>query len=137
MNTIRSTWIGWGTLCVAGGGAYYFAKKSINADRASRYEAEIKKKAQMAAMEAEHKRQPPSPAVPKKPISAPMDDPAFQRASNARFHNAADDVASPSAEASHDPAPTRHEPETEKERELEKGKYEAARPFRPPPGNRL
>ncbi|KAL4923757.1 uncharacterized protein BDV17DRAFT_232870 [Aspergillus undulatus] len=135
MNTIRSTWIGWGTLCVAGGGAYYFAKKSINADRASRFEAETKKKAQLAAMEAEHRRQ--SPPATNKPITAPMDDPAFKRASQARFQNAADDVASPSEEASHDPAPTRHEPETEQDRLLEKGKYEAARPFRPPPGNRL
>ncbi|KAL4864192.1 hypothetical protein BDV12DRAFT_176540 [Aspergillus spectabilis] len=134
MNTIRSTWIGWGTLCVAGGGAYYFAKKSINADRASRFEAEIKRKAQLAAMEAEDRRQT---STLNKPISTPSDDPAFKRANQARFQNASDDVASPSEEASHDPAATRHEPESEEDRLLEKGKYEAARPFRPPPGNRL
>ncbi|KAL4903427.1 hypothetical protein BDW74DRAFT_156375 [Aspergillus multicolor] len=133
MNTIRSTWVGWGTLCVAGGGAYYFAKKSINADRQSRFEADMKKKAQLAAMEAEHRRQTTRP----EPISSPSDDPSFKRASRARHQNAADDVASPSDEASHDPAPTRHEPETEDDRILEKGKYEASRPFRPPPGNRL
>merc|ERR1711939_770856 len=28
MNTVKSFWVGWGALCVAGGGAYYFAKKS-------------------------------------------------------------------------------------------------------------
>lgn len=135
MNTIRSTWLGWGTLCVAGGGAYYFAKKSINADRASRFEAEIKKKAQLAAVEAEHRRQ----TVKNEPaaIHTPSDDPSFKRANQARFQNASDDVASPSDEASHDPAPTRHEPDTEQDRLTEKGKYEAARPFRPPPGNRL
>ncbi|OJJ53895.1 hypothetical protein ASPSYDRAFT_136711 [Aspergillus sydowii CBS 593.65] len=135
MNTIRSTWVGWGTLCVAGGGAYYFAKKSINADRASRYEAEIKKKAQLAAAESEHRRQ----AVKNEPAAmhTPSDDPSFKRANQARFQNASDDVASPSDEASHDPAPTRHEPDTEQDRLTEKGKYEAARPFRPPPGNRL
>ncbi|EHA28518.1 hypothetical protein ASPNIDRAFT_143961, partial [Aspergillus niger ATCC 1015] len=109
--------IGWGTLCVAGGGAYYFAKKSINADRQTRFEAEVKRKAQLAAMEAEHRRQ-----------NAPNNAPTPMRA---------DDVASPSAEASHDPAPTRHEPETEAERVLEKSKYEATQPFRPPRGNRL
>lgn len=114
----------------AGGGAYYFAKKSINADRASRYEAELKKKAQLAAIEAEHRRQ-------SQPTTAPSENPNLQRANMARFQSATDDVASPSAEAGHDPAPTRHEPETEAERVLEKGKYEAAQPFRPPRGNRL
>ncbi|KAL3462569.1 hypothetical protein BJX64DRAFT_288260 [Aspergillus heterothallicus] len=135
MNTIRSTWIGWGTLCIAGGGAYYFAKKSINADRASRYEAEVKKKAQLAAMEAEHRHQ--AAVKQSQQITSPSEDPSYKRATQARFQNAADDVASPSEEASHDPAPTRHEPETEEDRLLEKGKYEATRPFRPPPGNRL
>jgi hypothetical protein len=125
--------VGWGALCVAGGGAYYFAKKSINADRASRYEAELKKKAQLAAMEAEHRRQ----STLNEPITAPSENPSLKRANMARFQSAADDVASPSAEAGHDPAPTRHEPETEAERVLEKGKYEATQPFRPPKGNRL
>jgi hypothetical protein len=114
----------------AGGGAYYFAKKSINADRQSRFEAEMKKKAQHAAMEAEHRRQ-------SQQTTAPSENPNLQRANMARFQSATDDVASPSAEAGHDPAPTRHEPETEADRVLEKGKYEAAQPFRPPKGNRL
>ncbi|KAL4977067.1 hypothetical protein BDW66DRAFT_41859 [Aspergillus desertorum] len=135
MNTIRSTWVGWGTLCVAGGGAYYFAKKSINADRQSRFEADMKKKAQLAAMEAEHRRQ--AAASKPEPVPSPSDNASYKRANRARHQNASDDVASPSEEASHDPAPTRHEPETEEDRLLEKGKYEAVRPFRPPPGNRL
>ena len=33
MNTVRSVWLGWGTLMVAGGTAYYFAKRDINAHR--------------------------------------------------------------------------------------------------------
>lgn len=33
MNTARSVWLGWTTLMVAGAGAYYFAKKDINAYR--------------------------------------------------------------------------------------------------------
>ena len=48
-----------------------------------------------------------------------------------------DDVGSPSAEASHDPAPTRHEPVTDEQRVNEKSKYEASEKFRPMKGNRL
>ncbi|KAJ5775160.1 uncharacterized protein N7511_000171 [Penicillium nucicola] len=132
MNTIRSTWVGWGTLCVAGGGAYYFAKQSINADRQSRFDAEIKRKAQMKAMEEEHKRQ-----TLYTPGPTPSDDASLKRANMTRLQNTADDVASPSTEASHDPAPTRHEPLTEADRVLEKGKYETSTPYRPPTGNRF
>ncbi|CRL29433.1 unnamed protein product [Penicillium camemberti] len=132
MNTIRSTWMGWGTLCLAGGGAYYFAKQSINADRQARFEAEVKRKAQMKQMENEHKRQAQSVSTP-----TPGNDTSSKRASMARFQNASDDAASPSAEASHDPAPTRHEPLTESDRVVEKGKYETAQPYRPPSGNRF
>ncbi|KAF7720220.1 Uncharacterized protein PECH_008555 [Penicillium ucsense] len=133
MNTIRSTWIGWGALCVAGGGAYYFAKQSINADRQARFEAEVSRKAQMKAMEAEHMRQTNLATTSQKPA----DDPSLKRANMTRYQHAADDVASPSTEVSHDPAPTRHEPMSETERVLEKGKYETVEPYRPPRGNRL
>ncbi|KAJ5099649.1 hypothetical protein N7532_006650 [Penicillium argentinense] len=133
MNTIRSTWVGWGTLCVAGGGAYYFAKQSINADRQARFEAEMKRKAQLKAMENDHKRQ----AAMTAPTPDSTDGASLKRANMTRFQNAADDVASPSAEASHDPAPTRHEPMTDDDRVLEKGKYETAQPFSPPRGNRF
>lgn len=54
-----------------------------------------------------------------------------------RFQNSQDAAASPSSEASYDPAPTRHEPETEAERVLEKSKYETSTPFRPPKGDRF
>jgi hypothetical protein len=37
---------GWGILCLAGGGAYYFAKRSINSDRAERAMAEEKRRQQ-------------------------------------------------------------------------------------------
>ncbi|KAJ5908559.1 hypothetical protein N7495_001241 [Penicillium taxi] len=134
MNTIKSNWIGWGSLCIACGSAYIFAKKSVNADRQSRFEADIKRKAQMKAMEDEHKRQQTG-----LPTSTPIpsDDSSLKRANMAAFQNAVDDAASPSAEASHDPAATRHEPLTDKDRVLEKSKYEAAEPFRPPRGNRF
>lgn len=83
-------------------------------------------------MEAEHRRQ-----VQASPQTKPSDDPSLKRANMTRFQSAADDVSSPSLEAGHDPAPTRHEPETEEERVLEKSKYETAAPFRPPKGNRF
>ncbi|EYE96909.1 DUF4748 domain-containing protein [Aspergillus ruber CBS 135680] len=54
MNTIRSTWLGWGVLCIAGGGAYIGARKSIDADRVSKHDALMKHKAQMAAMARAH-----------------------------------------------------------------------------------
>jgi hypothetical protein len=114
----------------AGGGAYYFAKQSINADRQARFEAEVKRKAQMKLMEEEHKRQALS-------MPAFTDDASSRRVNTARLQNGHDDVASPSIEASHDPAPTRHEPLTEADRLLEKGKYETAQPYRPPSGNRF
>ncbi|EED17944.1 conserved hypothetical protein [Talaromyces stipitatus ATCC 10500] len=131
MNTIRSTWYGWGALCVAGGGAYYFAKKSVNADRAARYEADMKRKAELAKMEAQDRRRAQE-------IRKPTDDPSLQRANaNSVSYTARDDVASPSREAGQDPAPTRHEPETDEQGLLEKSKYEATQPFRPPRGNRF
>ncbi|KAH0614632.1 uncharacterized protein H6S33_000268 [Morchella sextelata] len=37
MNTVKSFWVGWGSLIVAGGGAYYFAKQQINADRREKH----------------------------------------------------------------------------------------------------
>lgn len=40
MNTINSVYYGWGFLILCGGGSYYFAKRSINADRHSRASAE-------------------------------------------------------------------------------------------------
>ena len=33
MNSARSVWMGWGTLMAAGAGAYYYAKKDIDAHR--------------------------------------------------------------------------------------------------------
>ncbi|KKK19173.1 hypothetical protein AOCH_003367 [Aspergillus ochraceoroseus] len=125
MNTIRSTCRRWSLL---------LCKEVDQRDRASRHEAEMRRKAQLAAMEAEHRRQQ---AALSESITPPSQDPSLKRANLARLQNAPDDVASPSEEVGHDPAPTRHEPLTEEERLIEKGKYEATRPFRPPRGDRL
>ncbi|MCJ1367431.1 hypothetical protein MMC16_006564 [Acarospora aff. strigata] len=48
-----------------------------------------------------------------------------------------DDAGSPSSEASHDPAPTRHAPENDGQRVKEKSKYEAGEPFRAKKGDRF
>lgn len=88
----------------------------------------------MAALEAEHRQQ----EAIRQSTAPPTESPSLKRANTARLQSAlTEDGVSPSTEASLDPAPTRHEPETEEDRVLEKSKYETAQPFRPPKGNRL
>ncbi|RAL61583.1 hypothetical protein DID88_009621 [Monilinia fructigena] len=120
MNTIKSFWVGWGSLCVAGGSAYYFAKKSINADRAARFEADQKRKRQQEALEYSGKTGGYAG-------SATNGEPARS-----------DTVGSPSQEVSTiEPAPTRHAPEGEGQRVREKSKYEPVEPFRSKKGDRF
>ncbi|KAF8540246.1 hypothetical protein BDD12DRAFT_880902 [Trichophaea hybrida] len=102
MNTVKSFWYGWGALIVAGGGAYYFAKKDIDAERRRKH------------MELQRK----------------------QREQNMMYENEFNS-RSPAAEASSDPAPTRHEPQTEDQQVREKSKYEASEVFRSPKGDRF
>ncbi|KAI9828431.1 MAG: hypothetical protein M1832_002859 [Thelocarpon impressellum] len=116
MNTIKSFWVGWGSLIVAGAGAYYFAKKSITADRAERHEQDMRRKRLQDSLE---QRAPPKSLY-----------------SNERSR-ASDYAGSPSQEASSDPAPTRHAPENEGQRVKEKSKYEASEPFRAKRGDRF
>ncbi|KAI0407381.1 hypothetical protein F4802DRAFT_553487 [Xylaria palmicola] len=124
MNTVKSFWLGWGSLCVGGAGAYYFAKKSINADRAQRLEEAQRKWRMINALE-----QSDSSASPASPSSAapPTHDAPVST----------DFAGSPSQEASSDPAPTRHAPTTEGQRVFEKSKYESTTPFRSPKGDRF
>lgn len=97
----------------------------------------MKRKAQLAAIETEDRRRAAISTLPQE-TRKPTDDPSLQRASaSAISYTARDDVASPSREAGQDPAPTRHEPETDEEGLLEKSKYEATQTFRPPRGNRF
>ncbi|KAK4138650.1 hypothetical protein BT67DRAFT_17094 [Trichocladium antarcticum] len=110
MNTVKSFWMGWGSLCVAGGAAYYFAKKSINADRQTR-------------LEEQHRR---------RMMANSLENPATN-GSPART----DTAGSPSQESSSDPAPTRHAPATEGQRVVEKSKYESSVPFTSPKGDRF
>jgi len=100
MNTVKSFWLGWGSLIVAGGGAYYYAKKEINADR-----------------RAKHLRM------------------QQQQYENQMLYG--DHSVNPSTEATADPAPTRHAPETTEHRVREKSKYEASEPYQSPKGDRF
>ncbi|KAH7033092.1 uncharacterized protein B0I36DRAFT_361810 [Microdochium trichocladiopsis] len=124
MNTVKSFWLGWGSLCVAGGGAYYFAKRSINADRQAKMEETRRRKQMMQSLEY-------SDNIPSGPSSA-----SAIGSSNGSPPRT-DPAGSPSQEASSDPAPTRHAPSTEKERVFEKSKYESSTPFRSPKGDRF
>ncbi|TVY71163.1 hypothetical protein LSUE1_G005994 [Lachnellula suecica] len=113
MNTVRSFWVGWGSLCAAGGAAYYFAKKSINEDRATRFEADRRRREIQASLEYQ-----PSASSTKTPPRS-------------------DASGSPSQEANIDPAPTRHAPESEEQRVRMKSKYEPVEPFRAKKGDRF
>ncbi|ESZ98607.1 hypothetical protein SBOR_1057 [Sclerotinia borealis F-4128] len=99
MNTVKSFWVGWGSLCVAGGGAYYFAKQSINADRAARFEADQKRKRQQEALEYDA-------------ITG-----GYGGSGSNGGPAKSDTAGSPSQEVSTtEPAPTRHAPESEGQR---------------------
>ncbi|KAI1183797.1 hypothetical protein F5B17DRAFT_414685 [Nemania serpens] len=123
MNTVKSFWLGWGSLCVAGAGAYYFAKKSINADRAQRFEEAQRKKRMIESLE--HPGSYPSQSASS--ATSPNNDTPISN----------DFAGSPSREASSDPAPTRHAPTTEDQRVFEKSKYESSTPFKSPKGDRF
>lgn len=99
----------------AGGGAYFFAKRSINADKKARHEADLKRRRLTESLELSSK----SPSTKEK------------------RRKAVDHTSSPSSEASHDPAPTRHEVEVEAQKAREKPKYEASEPFRARKGDRF
>lgn len=102
---------------IAGGGAYYFAKQSINADRQTRFEAEQRRRRVQESLE----------------YSATNSAKAGTNGGAPR----SDSSGSPSQEATLDPAPTRHAPDSEGQRVREKSKYEAAEPFRAKKGDRF
>ncbi|KAJ2969153.1 hypothetical protein NQ176_g8820 [Zarea fungicola] len=83
MNTVKSFWLGWGSLCVAGAGAYYFAKREINADRLAKMEAQNRKRFDNRNMEYGASQ----PMTPSSAISKP------------------EYAGSPSAESNTDPSP--------------------------------
>ncbi|KAB5563228.1 hypothetical protein GE09DRAFT_1111487 [Coniochaeta sp. 2T2.1] len=123
-----------GSLCVAGAGAYVFAKRGINADRQARLDEHRRKKSMIDSLEY-------SDNVPSRPLSsATMGGSATPSSGNNNTNGSpvrTDMAGSPSYESNNDPAPTRHAPTTEEQRVFEKSKYEASVPFRSPKGDRF
>jgi Domain of unknown function (DUF4748) len=104
---------------VAGGGAYYFAKKSIDADKRSKYETLRQKKLRNAEIEERERV---------KQLQAEQ-----QRSTHSKANYKGQDYAgSPSDEASADPAPTGH-----RENGTPRSKYEPTQPYRSPRGDRF
>ncbi|KAK3064083.1 hypothetical protein LTS18_009186 [Coniosporium uncinatum] len=131
MNTIRSVGYGWGVLIVAGGGAYIFAKRSINADRSARLAAEQERYQRQEKLRQQEYilKAPPAPRSSQSLLGGK---------SNGTPGEGVDKMGvDPSMEASQDPAPTRHAPVSEGERVDEKSKYEAAAPWRSKKGDRF
>ncbi|KUI71291.1 hypothetical protein VM1G_06935 [Cytospora mali] len=124
MNTVKSFWLGWGSLCFAGAGAYVVAKRSINADRQARLEDQRKKKDMIASLEN-------SQNVHSQPVSS------SNTAGNYVNDGLPPKEFSPSREMDFDPAPVKHRPVTEHERIYGKSKYEAAEPYKNKKGDRF
>lgn len=103
----------------AGAGAFYFAKREINADRQAKLEQSRKKSENSRSLEY-----------------AAADPSATSGQSNGGPART-DSAGSPGQEASNDPAPTRHAPATESQRVAEKSKYESTAPYRSPKGDRF
>lgn len=101
----------------AGGGAYYYAKKSINAERQEKFERQQRFQQRNAELEYQNRI---SASATKPHSPPPLHDPS----------------GSPSAEKA-DPAPTRHAPDSEEAKIFEKSKYEASEPFRSKKGDRF
>ncbi|KAL8929458.1 MAG: hypothetical protein Q9208_001127 [Pyrenodesmia sp. 3 TL-2023] len=98
----------------SGGGAYFFAKRSINADKAARHEASMKRRG----------------------LSQPLEQNA-PKASSKGHQRKADEAGSPSTEASHDPAPTNHSSDNYNAKAQSQSKYEAVVPYRAKKGDRF
>jgi hypothetical protein len=142
-NSPRS--YGWATLIAAGGGAYYFAKKSINADRAAKADADRQKRARQFQLEQAHGLHGGSPASNATSSSPTVSPNAVVSANTAAPRSVGDkgavagqirredETTSPSVQANSDPAATRHAPE----KEGEKSKYEASDVFRSRKGDRF
>jgi hypothetical protein len=103
---------------VAGGGAYYFAKKSINADRTARFEAEQRRRRIQESLEYS--------------ANAPS-----QTTTTSGIGGSVKNGGSPGRESTLDPAAAQHAPDPEGQRLREKSKYETNEPFRAKKGDRF
>jgi len=126
MNTIRSVWYGWASLIVAAGVGYGLAKRSINQDKASRVGSDRERAAEQARLKELELRYR---------VEQEMLDGKAQgrRGRTSRM----DHAGSPSPEAGTDPTPTRHAPETEAQKGLEKSKFAATEVYRSKKGDRF
>jgi hypothetical protein len=105
---------------IAGGAAYFFAKRSINEDRQTRFREQEEKRRRLAALEQSY-GQPNAPSSTQKTGAK----------------SPSDISGSPSLESTLDPAPIRHAPESENQRLREKSKYEASEPYTARKGDRF
>ncbi|KAK6509765.1 hypothetical protein TWF481_004495 [Arthrobotrys musiformis] len=112
MNTVKSFWIGWGSLIVGGGAAYYFAKQSIDADRREKHMQRILLQRRNEELETIGHS-----------TSTPVESPR-------------DHLAAQLSELQ-EPAPTRHTPDNEEERVASKSKFEASQPYKARRGDRF
>lgn len=109
----------------AGAGAYYFAKRSVNAERQSNLQKEREK----AAVQAKLREQEQELRDGRRFPSAPQN--------NGNGLNG-DATGNPSKETSAtDPASARHASEMERQRVAEKSKYEASEVWRSKKGDRF
>lgn len=137
MNTIRSTYYGWGVLCLAGGGAYYFAKRQINADRQEKFEKYMKKQTRQTSSERQSILEQAAEQATG-PVAGGVRGSSGSGSSSGRKREVTlDHVGSPSAEASEDAAAVGHAPVSGEERVRERSKYEAAEPYRSRKGDRF
>ncbi|EMC94128.1 hypothetical protein BAUCODRAFT_150335 [Baudoinia panamericana UAMH 10762] len=133
MNTIRSVGYGWVVLIIAGGGSYYFAKRSVNADRTERAEAEEKRRQLRERMRVQEELSRRSSRVTGTGEGATTGLSNAKRRDNIVLRTG-NDNPSPSQQAEGgDPAPVTHE----QEEMARKGRYEAAEPFRSRKGDRF
>ena len=100
---------------LAGGGAYYFAKRSVNAERKARHETDMKRRR----------------------LSDSLEFSSRQSNHMGNHRRSADNAGSPNTEASHDLAPTKHALKNGGPKAQEKSKYEASEPFRAKRGDRF
>lgn len=103
----------------AGGTAYFFAKRSINEDRQTRFREAEEKRRRLASLE--------HPGYGQGGGSSQSPGGSTSSGSN----------ASPSQEANIDPAATRHDPGSGPQRVVEKSKYEASEPYQTKKGDRF
>ncbi|KAK6430077.1 hypothetical protein LTR95_013775 [Oleoguttula sp. CCFEE 5521] len=123
MNTKASVAYGWGILVLAGGGAYFFAKRSINADRDER--AALNEERRIASQGNRRRYQDSAPSKP-------------AHASSGVLEKAADGInaaATPNIKPSVDDASASA---SQVQAEMSaKSQYEAAAPYRSRKGDRF